>query len=316
MSAQSGKPPTAGPRDTGRACPYCRFLLKEGAPIVRCAECDAAHHADCWEDNSGCAVIGCAGGPRPRGTASAGGDPGETREVVARTRTPRSPGPPGDPPRSSAPGPAAARAPGRPWLPTALIILAATIAGVAVAIFLSRQSNGAAKVSADAPPRNTVTKTTVTVLKTLTVRAPSPPPKRTPAVPAEERAPPPTAQSDFSEAGSSPTGRDASGFNIGPGCSDNPTSPLPGCADSPNVPAGDPSGTCSNGITIDRHSTSCGLAENVYANYRGDGTVRALSPERDRDYTFTCKTAGPGTTGYTICLGKAGASPLYLRWHP
>jgi serine/threonine protein kinase len=109
--------------------------------------------------------------------------------------------------------------------------------------------------------------------------------------------------------------RDASGYNTAAGCSDNPASPLPGCADSPSVPNGDPQGSCPNGITVDSQTTSCGLAENVYSNYTSDGPVTGLSPERGTNYEFNCQTGGPGTTGYTICLGQAGNSPLYLRWH-
>jgi hypothetical protein len=119
----------------------------------------------------------------------------------------------------------------------------------------------------------------------------------------------------FAESGPPATGSDARGFNDGPACSDDPASPLPGCNDSPSVPAGHPSGTCANSITTDRQTTSCGLAENVRSGYTKDGLLTARSPERSSDYRFTCKTAGPGTTGYTICLGRAGSSQLYLRWH-
>ncbi|HEX8206570.1 MAG TPA: RING finger protein, partial [Solirubrobacteraceae bacterium] len=52
---------TAG--DAGRSCPYCRFPLKEGAQVRDCPTCGAAHHDDCWSDNGGCSVVGCAGGP-------------------------------------------------------------------------------------------------------------------------------------------------------------------------------------------------------------------------------------------------------------
>jgi hypothetical protein len=47
----------------GRACPYCRFPLKSGGAVVLCGYCQSAHHADCWADNGGCAVVACAGGP-------------------------------------------------------------------------------------------------------------------------------------------------------------------------------------------------------------------------------------------------------------
>lgn len=120
----------------------------------------------------------------------------------------------------------------------------------------------------------------------------------------------------FAESGPPVSGRDARGFNVGPGCSDDPANPLPGCNDSPSVPAGDSSGTCASGITVDRQTTSCGLAENVYSSYTEDGPVTAVDPTSGEDYAFTCKTAGPGTTEETICLGRAGPSPLYVRWHP
>jgi hypothetical protein len=114
---------------------------------------------------------------------------------------------------------------------------------------------------------------------------------------------------------SSSSGTDSEGYTYGPGCSNNPTNPLPGCTNSPSVPAGDPEGSCSNGITVDRQTTSCGLAESVYANYTADGPVSGYSTERGQSYTFDCSTGGPGTTGYTICQGQAGDAPLYLRWH-
>jgi hypothetical protein len=110
------------------------------------------------------------------------------------------------------------------------------------------------------------------------------------------------------------TGQDASGFDVGAGCSDNPNSPLPGCSDSPSVPNSDPEGTCPNGVTVDKQTTSCGLAESVYSNYIADGTVTGYSSERGRDYTFTCTTGGPGTTRYTICEGHADSATLYLRF--
>jgi len=53
----------AGPNDTGRSCPYCRFPLKEQDEITTCGVCGSAHHRDCWNDNQGCAVVACAGGP-------------------------------------------------------------------------------------------------------------------------------------------------------------------------------------------------------------------------------------------------------------
>src|SRR3954447_7120056 len=47
----------------GRTCPYCRFGLEEGVGVIACPVCKAVHHDDCWEENGGCAVALCAGGP-------------------------------------------------------------------------------------------------------------------------------------------------------------------------------------------------------------------------------------------------------------
>lgn len=55
----SSGPNVATPDMSGRSCPYCRFPLKEGAPIATCADCRAVHHEDCWGENNGCAIGGC-----------------------------------------------------------------------------------------------------------------------------------------------------------------------------------------------------------------------------------------------------------------
>lgn len=82
------------------------------------------------------------------------------------------------------------------------------------------------------------------------------------------------------------------------------------------MPAGDPEGSCPNAITVDKQTTSCGLAEAAFRAYRVDGPLTAFSPERHQAYPLTCFTAGPGTTGYRFCLGTAGGAELYIRWHP
>jgi hypothetical protein len=279
--------------------------------MVRCHECDAPHHADCWEDNKGCAVVGCAGGPDSKGATDTGPAPSQ----LVQSAPYRSDAPP---PASAVPPPSAPAAPDKgaprlPWLAVALMLLAVATAGVAAAVFLSRQGSG---VQASSVPTTSqvVSTRALTTVRTVTVPARSPArPSTSTATPRSEAGA--TTQTLSAESGSPATGTDASGFNVGPGCSDNPASSLPGCNDSPSVPVGHPSGTCANGITIDRQTTSCGLAENIYSSYTEDGPVTARSPERGQDYTFTCKTAGPGTTGETICLGRAGTSPLYLRWH-
>ena len=43
-------------------CAYCHTSLGTD-PAPRCPLCAAAHHEDCWDENVGCAVLGCAAGP-------------------------------------------------------------------------------------------------------------------------------------------------------------------------------------------------------------------------------------------------------------
>jgi len=45
--------------EAGKTCPYCRFPLKDGQSGVRCSGCGTVHHADCWQEGGGCAVLGC-----------------------------------------------------------------------------------------------------------------------------------------------------------------------------------------------------------------------------------------------------------------
>ena len=48
-------------------CPYCRFPITAGERVVRCPGCDTLHHADCWEENGGCARYGCLHSPEMSG---------------------------------------------------------------------------------------------------------------------------------------------------------------------------------------------------------------------------------------------------------
>ena len=197
------------------------------------------------------------------------------------------------------------------WMLVAAAILALALAGAAAALVLTRNSGHAA------PPRAQ----TVVSVRTVITRTP-PPQTQAQATPLKTATHSHTAPTPIESAPSTGpfpsdgvTGVDQSGFNFGPGCSDDPASTRPGCSDSPDVAAGDPHGGCAGGITVDSQTTSCALAESVKANYSGDGLVTAFSPERSRRYQFNCQTAGPGTTRYTICLGQASGTRLYLRWH-
>ena len=52
---------------TNSACPYCRTGLEatddEPIEIVVCEACATPHHADCYAENGGCTVFGCARAP-------------------------------------------------------------------------------------------------------------------------------------------------------------------------------------------------------------------------------------------------------------
>lgn len=104
--------PRGRPAGAGQ-CPYCHFALK-GSNIVSCPSCGAGHHAECWEENGGCAVLGCA--------------------AVAIAARP--PAPPSVPPPPPAPG-----APARSSSAVVAVVLAVVaIAGAVVAVALTRNS--------------------------------------------------------------------------------------------------------------------------------------------------------------------------------
>lgn len=45
-------------------CPYCRMPFDEsGPPRVFCTACGTPHHEDCYMENGGCTVFGCAQAP-------------------------------------------------------------------------------------------------------------------------------------------------------------------------------------------------------------------------------------------------------------
>lgn len=50
----------AGSREAGRLCAVCQTAILLGEAVGRCPQCDAPHHAECWNENSGCAIYGCA----------------------------------------------------------------------------------------------------------------------------------------------------------------------------------------------------------------------------------------------------------------
>lgn len=44
-------------------CAYCHHPLGD-ADVEHCPTCNTPHHAECWEENGGCAVALCDGGPK------------------------------------------------------------------------------------------------------------------------------------------------------------------------------------------------------------------------------------------------------------
>jgi TM2 domain-containing membrane protein YozV len=46
------------------ACPYCRAGFEPEDELHICPTCATPHHADCFTENGGCTVFGCADAPR------------------------------------------------------------------------------------------------------------------------------------------------------------------------------------------------------------------------------------------------------------
>lgn len=45
-------------------CPYCRMSFDEQGPAkIYCTACGMPHHEDCYQENGGCSVFGCARAP-------------------------------------------------------------------------------------------------------------------------------------------------------------------------------------------------------------------------------------------------------------
>ncbi len=61
------------------SCPYCATDI-DTETANQCAVCHTPHHRDCWDENCGCAVPACLGGPPIAGDA--------TRPLVVRAREP------------------------------------------------------------------------------------------------------------------------------------------------------------------------------------------------------------------------------------
>ncbi|WP_320670533.1 RING finger protein [Patulibacter defluvii] len=87
----------------GAACPFCHFTVKTGAAVHACPSCGAVHHEECWVENGGCAVTGCAAAP--------GTGPGAAAAYAPPTGSDAPTDPHGQPAAAPAPDPPPADAP-------------------------------------------------------------------------------------------------------------------------------------------------------------------------------------------------------------
>jgi len=49
---------------SGTDCAICQTTIAAEDAKAACPECKVEYHADCWQENGGCAVYGCAGVPK------------------------------------------------------------------------------------------------------------------------------------------------------------------------------------------------------------------------------------------------------------
>jgi Prokaryotic RING finger family 1 len=140
----------------GAPCPYCHFAIKEGARSVPCNRCGTFHHAECWQENGGCAVPGCAAVSAP---------------IAA-------PPPTWSPPPPPAPMPARTRS--TAW--RAIVVgaaVAVALLGAGAALLLLRQPSTPVAQTTTHRTRTVVSQTTVTITTQSTVitTQPSPVPR-------------------------------------------------------------------------------------------------------------------------------------------
>ncbi len=55
----------------GKQCGICQTLIAPGSPVTRCRTCRGEYHAECWEENRGCATHGCPSAPQDVDVSSA-----------------------------------------------------------------------------------------------------------------------------------------------------------------------------------------------------------------------------------------------------
>ncbi len=149
-------------KDAGRTCPFCRFPLKPGMELTDCGVCSAAHHAECWDENRGCAIALCAGGPGNEATRPLPPPP------PPQFQPPPPPPPPAAPSRTNV------------GLIAAIVALAVAVSAVAIAVVVTRSTSGAA-AEGTVPESTPVAEATPTETPEETETAtPEPTPEETP----------------------------------------------------------------------------------------------------------------------------------------
>src|ERR1700722_19641558 len=56
--------------ETTPLCAICQSPLSDGEAKVACPDCHTEYHAECWQENQGCAVYGCAQVPDTEGRSA------------------------------------------------------------------------------------------------------------------------------------------------------------------------------------------------------------------------------------------------------
>jgi predicted amidophosphoribosyltransferase len=64
--AQTGAEPAAS-RESPPLCAICQSPFSPGEATVACPDCHTEYHADCWNENRGCALYGCSQVPPTEG---------------------------------------------------------------------------------------------------------------------------------------------------------------------------------------------------------------------------------------------------------
>lgn len=124
-------------------CPYCREPLSAGS-VQECPTCHLPHHADCWEENHGCTVFGCASAPgdEPRLAVSTA-EAGTTTQGANGAFVPPYPAPPPLMPPMPLPSGATlpfAAAPIVNWMPAAVLFAVSAVLEMVKSFLVRDQS--------------------------------------------------------------------------------------------------------------------------------------------------------------------------------